>query len=268
MMKLFTPCLIFVALNLANAEEAVQPEKDSEAMTALQKKVSELTKKIDELELKIAVMNDRLGSQPKASLEQKPAAKELKTVQIKVHPAEGSTGMKKEDSPTIVVNSNETIATQKYRDALILFQSAKYPEAVLEFSNFIKENADHPLAGSAQYYVGESYMRQKEYRLASEEFSRVIATFPHSPHIADTMKRMSEAYEKLNEGDQSNKMKQSLLTQFPQSPAALAAIRGEVTTETENHPAKKTATANTQNETQEESHDVPTAPATHEEKHE
>lgn len=111
-------------------------------------------------------------------------------------------------------------ATKSYRQSMILFRGRKYAEAILAFSAFLQANADHPLAGSAQFYIGESYFRQKEYKLAITEYARVLTAYDRSPRIAQTLKQMAAAEEADGRTDDAKRHRQLLLSLFPQSPAA------------------------------------------------
>jgi TolA-binding protein len=124
-------------------------------------------------------------------------------------------------------------AIQNFRQAMILYQGQKYPESVLAFSKFLEKYADHPFAGSAQFYVAESYMKQKEYKLALQEFQRVLTTYDRSPHISDTLKEMIFAEESLKETAEAGVHKHLLTSLFPSSPAAAALrIESKVANET------------------------------------
>ncbi|MGZ3699086.1 MAG: tetratricopeptide repeat protein, partial [Bdellovibrionota bacterium] len=110
-------------------------------------------------------------------------------------------------------------AIQSYRDATILFESQKYPEAVLAFSSFLEHYPDHALAGAAQYYVGLSYFRQKEYKLAIEEFRRVLTSYDRSTHISETLRDLAAA-EEAQKQPEAARHRQLLSSLFPASPAA------------------------------------------------
>jgi len=116
--------------------------------------------------------------------------------------------------------NDETI--QKFRDAMILFEAEKYSEAILQFTNFLREYADHSLAGVAQFHIGECYYKQKEYKLAAEEYRRVLVSYDRSSYVSDSLLRLAEVEERLNQKDSAEKNRQLLSSLFPHSPAAVA----------------------------------------------
>ena len=110
-------------------------------------------------------------------------------------------------------------AIHLYRKAMIYFEARKYPESVVAFSAFLEKNPDHVLAGSAQYYVGESYYRQKEYKLADQEFERVLTSYDRSSHVSETLRDLADTEDHLNKKEDAARHRQLLSSLFPQSPA-------------------------------------------------
>ena len=87
---------------------------------------------------------------------------------------------------------------------------------VLAFSSFLKDFADHPFAGTAQYYIGESYFQQKEFKLAREEFQRVLISYENSDRVPDTLRRLGDTEEALNNAQASARYRQMQASLFPQ----------------------------------------------------
>lgn len=116
-------------------------------------------------------------------------------------------------------------SVQKFREAMILYRGHRYPEAILAFNDFVKNFTDHPLASAAQFHIGESYFLQKEYRLAAEEFRQFLVSHDRSSYVPQTLKRLAEAEEKLEDLTAAARHRQMLFTLFPQSPAANEAIQ-------------------------------------------
>jgi tol-pal system protein YbgF len=111
-------------------------------------------------------------------------------------------------------------AVQRYRKAMILYQSKNYTDAILGFSAFVDRFPDHALAGSAQYFLAESYFAEHELKLAAREYQRVLTTYDRSPHISDTLERIAECEEALGQNAEAAQHREMLMTLFPASPAA------------------------------------------------
>ncbi|MCM2277290.1 MAG: tetratricopeptide repeat protein [Oligoflexia bacterium] len=205
------------------------PGKSAQAENAeLHNTISVLNARLEAAEAKIAALSDRLAAS-KTSLDPPPAAlPREKTGKVRLAPVEkypsevGGTPVVPEpeaNDPESGFANDEPV--QEYRRAMILFKAAKYPESVLAFSGFLEKFPDHPLAGSAQFHVGESYFLQKEYKLAIQEFERVLTSYDRSTRIAQTLRALAEAEEKVRRTEEAARHRQLLSSLFPHSPYAI-----------------------------------------------
>lgn len=108
---------------------------------------------------------------------------------------------------------------QAYRQGKILFDSEKYPEAILAFSALLERESKHVLAGSAQFYLAESYYLQGEYAVAEQEYTRVISSFERSPQVTKAYARLADCYAKQGKTAEAERMKLQIRALFPSSPA-------------------------------------------------
>jgi TolA-binding protein len=74
----------------------------------------------------------------------------------------------------------------------------------------------------AQYYIGESYFLQKKYLLAVEEFKQVLTSYDRSPYIAQTLNKLAEVEDQLNQREDAAKHRQLLTSLFPHAPVTIA----------------------------------------------
>src|SRR5262249_19765533 len=63
---------------------------------------------------------------------------------------------------------------QEYAAALATYRAREHGQAVIDFKDFIAQYPKHPLAGNAQYWIGEAYWAQRDYRQALIEFEKVF----------------------------------------------------------------------------------------------
>lgn len=108
-----------------------------------------------------------------------------------------------------------------FQQGKILFDQEKYPEAILAFSAFLERAADHPLAGSAQYYIGESYYLQGDFAVADQEFQRVVVRYPGSPRVSYALVRLAQSTNKLGKAEESRRYRAQVEGLYPKSPALL-----------------------------------------------
>jgi TolA-binding protein len=195
------------------SEKPTETQELQSRVSELQNRVSELQKKLDDVNGRMGALSDKIAVAPTASM---PLAQS---------PIAPSTGVGRKAQPPLSQSDPELglsqgDAIQQFRGALVFFEAAKYPEAILGLSNFLKEYADHSLAPAAQFTLGEAYFQQKEYRVAVEEYQRVLLSYTRSSYVSDSLKRLAECFEKMGRKDDLNRNRQLLMSLFPQSPAA------------------------------------------------
>jgi TolA-binding protein len=207
---------------MTQAKSLPPPAHNDAMVNELKKLIGEMSDKIQSLETKLSSMNDKLDAQRfgdnlRGHLEEGRAVpvREIASDKVK-QPVVRSIPVPNDPEAGFTLDE----AVQNFRKALIIFQGMKYPEATLAFSDFLEKYPDHPLAGSAQFYISESYMRQKEYKLAIQEFNKVLTSYDRSHHVAETLKQLSLAEEVLKLNKDASHHRQLLTSLFPLSPAA------------------------------------------------
>ena len=71
--------------------------------------------------------------------------------------------------------------------ALATFRMGEHGQAVLDFLDFMAKYPKHPLVANAQYWIGEAYYVQHDYRQAQTEFQKVLDIAPGSAKAADAL---------------------------------------------------------------------------------
>lgn len=221
--SLSTGCAVFEKRK--DADDAQHPGTDE-----LRAQLSQLTTKVEELQGRMGSMSDKVDAtqasfeifmsrQGKAPV---PRADAKRNFGVSSHPAEGlgkaaAASVSESDPEAGFVNDDAVLL---FRKASVLYQSRKYPEAVLSFASFVEKYPDHALAGSAQYYVASSYRKQKENKLALQEYERLLTSYDRSPKVADALRDMAGIEEELKMKDEAARHRQLLSSVYPQSPAA------------------------------------------------
>jgi tol-pal system protein YbgF len=110
---------------------------------------------------------------------------------------------------------------QEYTAALATYRAREHGQAVLDFVDFIAKYPKHPLAGNAQYWIGEAYWAQRDYRQALVEFEKV---FEHGPaKTPDALLKIGLCHLRLNDVPRAQKAWQRVVNDYPKSePAAMA----------------------------------------------
>jgi tol-pal system protein YbgF len=116
-------------------------------------------------------------------------------------------------------------AENTYAAALANFRAREYGQAILDFVDVITKHPKHPLAPSAQFWIGEAYYRQHDYRQALSEFQKVIDWESPNPKLPDALVQAGLCYGNLREESRAQDAWQRVVREFPGSPAATEARR-------------------------------------------
>lgn len=109
---------------------------------------------------------------------------------------------------------------QTYQAAVSDFNAAKYSLATSEFQDVIHFYPLDPMAGSAQFYLGEIAYRQKSYEDAVKDYNVVLEQFSGSPKAAAAQLHKGLALIALSRRDAGIHELRSLIQRRPQTPEA------------------------------------------------
>lgn len=87
---------------------------------------------------------------------------------------------------------------RQYDTAFNLLQQTRYTEAEIGLKDFLAQHEDHPLAGNAYYWLGETYYMQKDYEQAAIQFLRGYKKFPKGEKAPDSLLKLSMSLGSLN----------------------------------------------------------------------
>jgi tol-pal system protein YbgF len=79
----------------------------------------------------------------------------------------------------------------------------QFGDAELGFKKFLTSYPDHNLAGSAQYWLGETYYAQGDYRTAAQNFLRGYQKYTKSRRAPDSLLKLGMALNKLGQKQQA-----------------------------------------------------------------
>jgi len=100
------------------------------------------------------------------------------------------------------------------------FRNREYGQAVLDFLDVVAKHPSHELASAAQYWIGEAYYQQRDYRQALVEFRRSADWPAPNGKAADALVRTGLCYQNLRESAQAQTAWRRVVREFPGSPAA------------------------------------------------
>ncbi len=104
-----------------------------------------------------------------------------------------------------------------YKSANEALLRRQFPEAEAGFQSFLAKYADHSLAGSAQYWLGETYYQQGDVRQAAQNFLEAYKKYPKSRRAPDSLLKLGMALNKMGQKEQACAALNSVSSDFPRA---------------------------------------------------
>ncbi len=122
---------------------------------------------------------------------------------------------------------NGTPETQ-YDFAIDLMKRGQYDRARSAFEEFLQLHPKHELAGNAQYWLGETYYAQNDYKRAGDAFLTGYTTYASSSKAPDSLLKLGMSLAALDNKDAACTVWGELGSKFPQaSPSVVARAKLE-----------------------------------------
>jgi len=101
------------------------------------------------------------------------------------------------------------------------FLQRDYPAAQRSFSKLVKAYPNDPLAGSAQYWAGETYYVRKQYKKAADTFLAGYRKYSGSDKAPDTLLRLGMSLAALGQNNAACSTFKELKDKFPDAPESI-----------------------------------------------
>ncbi len=105
---------------------------------------------------------------------------------------------------------------QTYMKSLAHFQNQEFSEAIKGFEDLVSSDATNDLADNSQYWLGECYYSQKNFKRAIVEFEKVF-TYAGTDKDDDAQLKIGLAYQSMGNIEKSREEFQRLIDYFPGS---------------------------------------------------
>lgn len=105
-----------------------------------------------------------------------------------------------------------------YAAALATLRAREHGQAVLDFLEFIANHPGHPLVANAQYWIGEAYYVQRDFRQAILEFRKARELGPGK--AADALLKIGLCYWSLRDHARARQTWREVVRDYPGSAAA------------------------------------------------
>jgi tol-pal system protein YbgF len=111
--------------------------------------------------------------------------------------------------------------SEQYNHAYGLLKQADYPAAEEAFRSFVSQHPDNALAGSAQYWLGETFYTRGKYADAATAFAEGYRRYPKGTKAADDLLKLGMSLARANQKQNACVVLAQLDRDFPHPGAAI-----------------------------------------------
>jgi tol-pal system protein YbgF len=110
---------------------------------------------------------------------------------------------------------------EQYDYATGLLQRGAYPEAELAFKAFIAQHPKDPLAGNAQYWLGETYYARSDYQHAASAFAEGYQKYKSGSKAPDNLLKLGMSLGQTGKKDNACLAFRQLAKEYPNASASI-----------------------------------------------
>ncbi|MBI3455864.1 MAG: tol-pal system protein YbgF [Candidatus Rokubacteria bacterium] len=110
-------------------------------------------------------------------------------------------------------------ADELFARAMESFKNGELAQSILDFEDLVARHPSHPLAGSAQFWIGEAYYSARDYQHATVEYRKAVDMAPKGEKTPEALFKLGMAYRTLKRFDRAREVWSQLIRDFPQSDA-------------------------------------------------
>jgi len=163
----------------------------------------------------VATMEVRIREMETALREMREAMTQLSTQVSKLMSPPHPVGAQTEQLPASPASPEEL-----YNSAVGHYRKGEFGQAILELDELVMKFLTHPLAMEAQYWIGEAYYSQKDYRQALVEFQKVVDRHSEGNRVPDALLKIGLSHRALRNPARAVEVWQRLVRDYPASDAA------------------------------------------------
>jgi len=106
---------------------------------------------------------------------------------------------------------------EAYERAQQHFAQGRYDEALTSFRSFLVQYPDSSLIPNAHFWMGECYVRARDYERGLEQYEHVVKKYPKSAKAATALYRKAMAFLELNNKQAAKSALRQLIADYPRS---------------------------------------------------
>jgi tol-pal system protein YbgF len=112
-------------------------------------------------------------------------------------------------------SSSAVDAMKLYGASVELLKQGQHAEAIAGLHKFLQAYPSHDYADNAQYWLGECYYDQKDFKTALREFRRVVQHYPSGNKAPDALLKVGFCYVALQEGGKARDVLEQVVKSYP-----------------------------------------------------
>lgn len=183
----------------------------------LRQDVEALTKQQQALTAELEKLQGKLGTAPEVAKPEAGSAPPAK-VEVESLPVETPSAPPAAEAQNLAADPSAL-----YKSGLDLMGQGQYTQAQAAFADFIVQFPASDLADNAQYWIGECFYSEKNFKDARDAFKAVSDHFPFGNKVPDALYKQGLCERQLGQEDQARATLKKLAEEFPGSEAAVKA---------------------------------------------
>lgn len=113
--------------------------------------------------------------------------------------------------------------SKEYEAALDLFKANKFKEAAAAFAAFVAAHPEAQLTASAQFWLGNAWLAQRDCKKAAEAHGLLVSKWPNSPKAPDALLAVANCQQEMGNAGAARKTLEAMVAQYPDAPATTTA---------------------------------------------
>lgn len=127
----------------------------------------------------------------------------------------GTAGANTQAAQTQTAATTSGTPEEQYRAAFGLLRKQDFQAAEQALGNFVRNHPNDPLAGNAQYWLGETYYVRGQYENAAIAFTEGFQTYPDSTKAPDNLLKLGMSLANLGKNEDACTAFSHLIDNFP-----------------------------------------------------
>lgn len=145
--------------------------------------------------------------------------------QVLVAPAQQEPGEEASSIETVSLSPDSPESLYERSNESLLRR--QFGEAEAGFRTFIEKYPEHSLAGSAQYWLGETYYAQSDFRQAAQAFLQGYKQYPKSRRAADSLLKLGISLNRMGQKQQACASYEAVSSEYPKAVEARKRAQAE-----------------------------------------